>query len=215
MEPVSDNFTSRVNLDEQTLRRLVPEGTVRTWPRGVIIVCEGDFTDAIYVVLSGLVKVYMSDEDGKEVILNVIGPGDYFGEFVLDGGPRSASVLTTEPTRLFMIPRQALEGLITGNPEFARDLIERLIRKVRSLAGTVRDFALRDVYGRLVAFINSHALERDGRRVMDRMTHQEIAAHIGSSREMVSRIFKELTTGGYIEVESRQIVVMRKLPERW
>lgn len=204
-----------IDLDEVALRRLAPEGTLRTHPKGAIVVCEGDYSDALYVVLAGRVKIYMSDEEGKEVVLNVIAPGDYFGEFVLDGGPRAASVMTMESTRFFVIPRLAVEGLIAGNPAFARDLIGRLISKVRSLAGTVRDFALRDVYGRLAAFLNGHAVEQDGQRVLERLTHQEIAARIGASREMVSRIFKELTTGGYLVVESKRIVVARKLPERW
>jgi len=204
-----------LNLDEVALRLLAPEGSVRTYPKGAIVVCEGDYSDALYVVLSGRVKIYMSDEEGKEVVLNVIEPGDYFGEFVLDGGPRAASAVTMAPTRFFIIPRLAVEGLIAGNPDFARDLIGRLIRKVRSLAGTVRDFALRDVYGRLVAFINSQAADQAGQRVLERLTHQEIAARVGASREMVSRIFKELTTGGYLVVESKRIVVTRKLPERW
>jgi CRP/FNR family cyclic AMP-dependent transcriptional regulator len=204
-----------LNLDETALRLLAPEGSIRSHPKGAIVVCEGDYSDALYVVLSGRVKIYMSDEEGKEVVLNVIEPGDYFGEFVLDGGPRAASAMTMAPTRFFVIPRLAVEGLIAGNPDFARDLIGRLIRKVRSLAGSVRDFALRDVYGRLVAFIDSHAADDEGQRVLERLTHQEIAARIGASREMVSRIFKELTTGGYLVVESKRIVVARKLPERW
>ncbi len=204
-----------LNLDEAALRLLAPEGSVRTHAKGAIVVSEGDYSDALYVVLSGRVKIYMSDEEGKEVILNVIEPGDYFGEFVLDGGPRAASAMTMVATRFFVIPRLAVEGLIAGNADFTRDLIGRLIAKVRSLAGTVRDFALRDVYGRLATFINGHAVEVDGRRTLERLTHQEIAARIGASREMVSRIFKELTTGGYLVVDSKRIVVARKLPERW
>jgi len=204
-----------INLNEAALKQLVPQGTLRTHPKGVIVDCEGDYSDALYVVLSGRVKIYMSDEDGKEVILNVIDPGNYFGEFVLDGGPRAASAMTTEPTRFFVIPRLAVEGLIASNPEFARDLIGRLISKVRSLAGTVRDLALRDVYGRLATFITSQVTEVNGQQVLERLTHQEIGARIGASREMVSRIFKELTRGGYLVVERKSIILARKLPERW
>jgi CRP/FNR family cyclic AMP-dependent transcriptional regulator len=183
-----------IDLDETALRRLAPDGCVRTHPKDSVVVCEGDYSDALYVVLSGRVKIYMSDEAGREVVLNVIEAGDYFGELVLDGGPRAASAMTMVPSRFFVMPRLAVARLIDGNPDFARDLIGRLLRKVRSLSGTVRDFALRDVYGRLATFINGHAVEQDGRPVLDRMTHQEIAARIGASREMVGRIFKELTT---------------------
>lgn len=204
-----------IHLDEAVLRRLVPNGAVRSHPKNSVVVFEGDYSDALYVVLTGRVKIYMSDDEGKEVVLNVIEPGDYFGEFALDGGPRSASAMTLAPTQFFVISRLAVEGLIASNPEFARDLVGRLIRKVRSLTGTVRDFALRDVYGRLAAFLNGQAIGADGRRVVERLTHQEIAARIGASREMVSRILKELTVSGYLVMDAKQITVARTLPDRW
>lgn len=205
-----------VDLEESALRQMVPQGAVRSFPKNAVVLNEGDLTDSLYVILSGRVKVFMSEEDGKEIVLNTIDTGDYFGEIVLDGGPRSASIMTLEPCRFFVIPRADVEGLIEQNPAFARDLIARLIRKVRSLAGFVRTLGFKDVYGRLVSFLEQNAVEQDGRRqVPERLTQQEIAARIGASREMVSRIFKDLSAGGYIEIDNKRIVLRRKLPPNW
>jgi len=204
------------SFDEARLREMSPNGSLRTFPRKTVVVNEGDLTDSLYVVMSGSVKIYMSDAKGKEVIVAVIRAGDYFGEVVLDGGPRSASVATLENCRLFVIPQGDVRGLVERNAEFANDLILRLISRVRSLADTVRSLALKDVYGRLVDFLESQAIEEGGTRVVhDRLTQNELAARIGASREMVSRILKDLGAGGYISVAGKQITLHRKLPARW
>ena len=180
------------------------------------MVKEGDGTDSLYVLLSGRVKAFLSDEDGKEVVLNTIGVGDYFGELVLDGGPRSASIMALEPCRVFLIPRSDVEGLLARNPAFARDLLNRLIFRVRSLTSRVRDLTLNDVYGRFVKFVDANAVEQDGMRVVpERLTQHDIAARIGGSREMVSRIVKELATGGYITMDAKHVTVHKKLPAKW
>lgn len=205
-----------VNLDETALRALSPQGVVRSFPKGAVMVNEGDGTDALYVLLSGRVKAFLAHEDGKEVVLNTIGVGDYFGELVLDGGPRSASIMALEPCRVYLIPRLDVEELIQRNPAFARDLMNRLIGRVRSLTSRVRDLTLNDVYGRFVKFIDANAIERDGMRVVpERLTQHDIAARIGGSREMVSRIVKDLAAGGYISIDAKHVTVHRKLPAKW
>lgn len=204
------------DLDEQALRGVAPGGSVRAFAKNVVIVSEGDLTDSLYVVLSGRVKAFVSDENGREAVVNTIGVGDYFGELVLDGGPRSASIMTLEPCRLYVIPQADVERLLAGNPVFARDLLRKLIGKVRSLTARVADLSLKDVYARLVKFIDEAAVESAGRRVIpERLTQSEIAARIGGSREMVSRILKDLAAGGYVAIESKQIVVLRNLPAHW
>lgn len=205
-----------VTFEEKMLREMVPSGVVRSVGKNVVVISEGDDTDPLYVVLSGRVKVFLSDEDGREVVLNTVVAGDYFGEIVLDGGRRSASVMTLEPSRFFVIPRADVEGLIESNPEFARDLIGRLIRKVRSLAGSVRDLALRDVYGRLSGFLEERAVVVDGQRMLaERLTQQELASRIGASREMVSRLLRDLVAGEYIATDNRQIMLLKPLPKHW
>jgi len=204
------------DLDESVLRALAPHGTVRAFPKNAVVVNEGDQTDSLYILLSGRVKAFVSEADGREVVLNTAGVGDYFGEMVLDGGPRSASIMTLEPCRLFVIPRGDIEGLIDRNPGFARHLIQALIGKVRSLTRRVLDLSLKDVYGRFAKFIEDNAIERGGtREVPERLTQQEIAARIGGSREMVNRIIKDLTAGGYISIGDKHITVHKKLPAHW
>lgn len=213
MRNVSGPFA---NLDEVALRALAPHGAVRSFPKSAVVVNEGDATDSLYVLLDGRVKACVSDDSGKEVVLQTMGSGDYFGELVLDGGPRSASIVTLEPSRCFVIPRGDVEGLLEHNPAFARDLIYRLIGMVRGLTDKVLDFARKDVYSRFVKFIDEHAVQQNGeRQVPERLTQHDIAARIGGSREMVSRIVKDLCTGGYISVEGKRITVHKKLPPNW
>jgi CRP/FNR family cyclic AMP-dependent transcriptional regulator len=205
-----------MGLDERALGELAPHGIVRSFAKHAVVVNEGDATDSLYVVLAGRVKAFLSDEQGKEVVLTTIGPGDYFGELVLDGGPRSASIMTLEPARFYVIPRGDVEGLLARDPAFARDLIEKLISIVRRLTESVRDLALKDVYSRLARFIDQHTVEQDGKRVIpERLTQHDLAARIGGSREMVSRIVKDLTAGGYISVEAKHISVHKRLPAHW
>lgn len=205
-----------VHLDETRLRELAPHGTTRTFPRNAVVVNEGDATDSLYVVLSGRVKAFLSEADGREVVVNTIGAGEYFGELVLDGGPRSASIMTLEPCRFYVIPRGDVEALLEKEPAFARDLIYALMGKVRNLTNKVFDLALKDVYGRFVRFVDENAIERDGKRIVpERLTQHDIAGRIGGSREMVSRIVKDLTAGGYISIDAKHITVHKKLPANW
>jgi CRP/FNR family cyclic AMP-dependent transcriptional regulator len=204
------------NLDEKALQALAPGGTVRSYARNVVVVSEGDATDSFYVVLSGRVKAFVSDANGKEVVVNTIGTGDFFGELVLDGGARAASIMTLEPSRFFVIPQRDVEALLATHPDFAKHLMRKLIGKVRSLTSQVLDLALKDVYSRLVKFLDENAVEHEGRRmVRERLTQSDIAARIGGSREMVSRILGDLSAGGYISIEAKQVVLHRKLPTHW
>jgi CRP/FNR family cyclic AMP-dependent transcriptional regulator len=204
------------DLDEGALRELAPHGVPRTYRKNVIVVNEGDETDSLYVLLSGRVKVFCTGDDGREVVLDTMQAGDYFGELVLDGGPRSASVMTLENARLFVIPHADVEGLLAANPHFARNMLQRLIARVRSLTAKVRDLALKDVYGRFVRFVQENAVDVDGHRVIpERLTQSDIAARIGGSREMVSRIVRDLTAGGYISIDAKRIQILKKLPPNW
>ena len=204
------------DLDEGALRELAPHGIARAYRKNVIVVNEGDDTDSLYVLLSGRVKVFCTGDDGREVVLDTMQAGDYFGELVLDGGPRSASVMTLENARLFVIPQADVEGLLAANPNFARNMLQRLIARVRSLTAKVRDLALKDVYGRFVRFVQENAVEVDGHRIIpERLTQSDIAARIGGSREMVSRIVRDLTAGGYIAIDAKRIQILKKLPPNW
>lgn len=196
---------------------IASHGVIKAFPKYSIVLTEGDESDFICVILEGLVKVYASDENGKEVILNIQGPGEYFGELALiDKVPRSASVMTIKPSRLVFVSRSDFEACLTENPALALKLIRALTKRVRSLTEIVKNLALQDVYGRITRILPKLAEEKDGLLVIDqRLTHQDIANMVGASREMVSRILKDLNTGGYIQIKNKIITITGKLPRAW
>lgn len=203
-------------LEEHELRALSAHAAVQTFPKNAVIINEGDRTDSIFIILSGRVRVFLRGGDGREVVLNVHGPGEYFGELALDERPRSASVATLEPSKFCIITKADFRRFLSGHPDFAMKLIRRLMHRVRALTGTVGNLALLDVYGRVARLLLELATERDGRLVItQRLTQKDIADRVGASREMVSRIFKELIAGGYITLEQKRIVINKDLPPRW
>jgi len=203
-------------LSEAELREIAKRAVTRTYPKNTVVVSEGDRTDSLYIVVSGRAKVYVSDEKGKEIVLNDAGPGEYFGEMMLDEGPRSASVMTTEPTRFLIVPKEDFSGFVAKSPEFSLHVMKKLIRRVRALTNDVKSLALMDVYGRVARMLIELAVERDGALVIEeKPTQQEMASRIGASREMISRILTDLASGGYIEVERDRIVIARTLPRSW
>jgi CRP/FNR family cyclic AMP-dependent transcriptional regulator len=189
----------------------------RTYPANSILINEGDQTDSLYVILEGEVKVYASDETGKEVILNILGPGEYFGELALvDDQPRSASVMTLKPTKVMIISKQNFKQCLAENSELAFNLIRNLTRQVRGLTDSVKNLALMDVYGRVARTLLDLAAEKDGKQIIEqKLTHQDIANMVGASREMVSRILKDLSRGGYITIDKKSITLNEKLPAGW
>ena len=198
------------------LQQIAAGATVRSFPKGAIIVNEGDDTDSLYVVLSGRARVFVSDADGREAQLNHIGAGEYFGEVTLDGGPRSASVMATEECRCAVIKRAELNAFVTKNPAFALHLVQKLASRVRALTENVRSLALMDVYGRVARLLLELAEERDGRQVIEEtLTQKDIASRVGCSREMISRIFTDLTAGGYVCKEAGKLILLKKPPARW
>lgn len=204
------------DVDEAALRQAVPSAHIRSMPARTVVVHAQDDSDALYVILNGRVKVFGINEDGKEFIFGTIEAGDYFGELVLDGGSRSASVMTLAPCRFLVIPRQHIDELINSYPGFSNELIFKLIRKVRGLTHTTMSLAYQDVYRRFIGYVKESAVAEGGRQIIPmRPTQSEIAARIGGSREMVSRIITDLCAGGYMSVDARHIEIHKKLPARW
>jgi CRP/FNR family cyclic AMP-dependent transcriptional regulator len=199
------------------LRSLALRGTFRNYRKNTIIINEGEIGDSLYVLLDGKVKVFASDADGRELTYGVITAGDYFAEMWLDGGPRSASVVTLEPCTCSIIGRDALREHLTAEPEFALDLVARVIRRARAATETARNMALLDVYGRLVATLESYhgPAGADAPVLLQDLTHQALASRVGASREMVSRLLKDLEKGGYIDLGVKRITLKKKLPARW
>ncbi|MEP7297496.1 MAG: Crp/Fnr family transcriptional regulator [Burkholderiales bacterium] len=189
---------------------------MKRFPANAVIITEGDANDSLYIILSGRVKVYASNEAGKEVILNTLGAGEYVGEVAFDGGLRSASVMTLEPTTCVVVTGANLRDFVVEHPDFALHLVDVLIARVRKLTENVKSLALEGVYGRVATLLRALSIEDGtGRVVTERLTQQDIAERVGSSREMVNRVFKELTSGGYIAVEAGRIRLLRPLPKAW
>jgi CRP/FNR family cyclic AMP-dependent transcriptional regulator len=199
-----------------SLRALAARGAPRSYRKGTLIIEEGTQGDTLYLLLAGRVRAFSSDARGREVVYGVYGAGDYFGEMSLDGGPRSASVIADTACTCAVLARQTLREHIRQEPEFAFELIERVIRRARLATQSARNMALLDVYGRVVRLLESLADPQPDatKLVRERLTHAEIAARVGCSREMVSRLMKDLVRGGYLTlVDGRWSI--RALPPRW
>lgn len=200
-----------------SLRPLLERGQTRRYRKGTLLIQEGDVGDTLFIVLSGRVKSFSTDERDREIVYGVYGPGEYLGEMSLDGGPRSASVITLEPTVCVVVTRKTLHDHIAASPEFAFELLARVIRRARLATQSARSMALLDVYGRLTQLLNEMAVAQpDGTRVvLNRPTHAAIASRVGCSREMVSRLMKDLERGGYIRVDGKRLILATALPARW
>ncbi len=203
-------------VESELLDAISARGQLKLFPARTIIIHEGDPGNAVYLINSGRGKIYSTNDSGKEIIFDNFGPGDILGEPILDGGVRSASVMTLEATSCSVIRASDFKDLIAQNPGYALHVISKLIRLLRASNENVKSLALEDVYGRVIRFLMQRATEVGGEWVIDeRLTQQSIADRVGSSREMVSRIFKDLEKGNYISVDRNQIVVHRKPPAGW
>jgi len=195
---------------------LAEAAIVRTFAKNTIVVTEGERSDSLYVILSGRVKVFVSDEDGRDLVLNTMGAGEYFGELALDEGPRSASVATLEQSRMAVIANDVLKAFLANHPDAALHLIRVLIGRTRRSTESLKNLAMLDVYGRVAKLLLELAKEVDGKMVVEeRLTQQDIGERVGASREMVSRILKDLTAGGYVGTEGGKLVIHRRPPRGW
>lgn len=184
----------------------------RSYPRSAFVLRAGEETDALYIILSGRVKVLIPDEEGHEVILAVMGPHEFFGEMgLLDDQPRSASVETLEPCETLRMSKTGFAGLLKDNFDLAMLIIQNLVRRLRDADRKIESLALIDVYGRVARLLLDMAQNIDGQWVVERAPpKQEIARMIGASREMVSRVAKDLQSKGLIRAEKRRIYVLDK-----
>lgn len=204
-------------LSRDQLDFLTARSSARTYPKGAIIVNEGDEASSLFVIQAGTVKTYLSDDSGKEVVLSTQGPGEYFGDLALfDDAPRSASVMAIEPCKVLVISKSVLREALVERPEIALLLMKGLASRVRALTESVRTFALLDVFGRLVRTLYQLASDKEEGLLIDqKLTQQELANRIGASREMVSRIMNDLVEGGYIRIEGKRILICKKIPSSW
>ena len=201
----------------EPLRELARRGELKRFRKGQRLIEEGEYGDTIFIILSGRMRVFGSGDRDREITYGTYGVGEYLGEISLDGGPRSASVVALESSECAVVTRQTLLSHIAEHPEFALDLLAKVIRRARVATLNAKQLALNDVYGRLVLLLNKLAVpQSDGTRVIaERLTHQEMANRLGCSREMVSRLTKDLEVGGYLAATNGGFTLLRPLPSRW
>ena len=197
------------------LQELEKASQSRRCPKNSILFMEGDDAGSLFVIRQGMVSVHTEDRDGHQLILNYMGEGEYFGELsLLDGQPRSASVTTVTDCQFMCISRDLFTHFMNENPSVSQLLIASLTAKVRSLTGNVRDMALLDVYGRVARVLERYSDEQQ-KVAHPKFKHHEIASMVGASREMVSKVMKELVVGGYLEVHPDYIQVKKSFPKAW
>jgi cAMP-binding proteins - catabolite gene activator and regulatory subunit of cAMP-dependent protein kinases len=203
--------------DDTILGELAREAPLLTFAARAILMSEGDVSNSLYLVVAGRVKVFTSDAAGRELVLNVLGAGEILGEMAVDGGTRSASVMAVEPTRCAVIPLARLLARLREQPELALELNQVLIQRLRKVTQIATDLALSNVYNRVISLLLSLAESTESGQfvVAERLSQQDIANRVGASRDMVSRVFKELVKGGYLVVDHRVIVIKRKPPLDW
>ena len=204
-------------MSDKALRSLAEHAVIKSFPKNSFIINEGDESGSLHIILTGKVRVLLSNMKGREVTLGFEGPGQYFGELaILDDSPRSASVMTTEKSSCIVISKSIFKTWLGENPEANVSVIKGLVQTIRDLTSNVKGLALLDVYGRLIRILRKMSIDRDGIIVIpDRPTQQELASMIGASREMVTRIFHDLSLGGYITLEGKSLIINKKLPPSW
>ena len=191
-------------------------GRLQRFAPHTIFMVEGDIADSIYIILDGRVRVFSSEPDGSEIVLNICGPGEWLGELSLDGGHRSASVMALESVNCSIVTRQSMREATAHDPDLAWQIIGTLINRTRQATGQIKRLALHDVYQRVTHLLQSLSHKEEGVRVVaDKLSQQEIAHRIGASRDMVARVMRELVTGGYMEVDHKFIKLIKPFPARW
>ena len=180
----------------------------REYPKNSVILFEDDPGDSLYIVSTGQVKVVLIGEDGREVILSVLGDGDFFGEMALiDDEPRSAHVIAMKDSQLLVLRRDDFQAQVAMHPQIALKLLRVLVQRLRRADEKIGGLVLLDVNGRVARLLLDLADESGGPKITRRLTHHTIAQMIGSSRETVSRAMRELVDRGLIETTRREIAI--------
>ena len=188
-------------LDQSRIEEIARIASLRRVAKNTVVLHAGDHTDNIYMVLSGELEVQMSDDEGHGVILSRLGCGEMFGEMgAIDEHPRSATVTAIKPCNLVVISQEDFRRCLGANIDFSLYIIHSLVKRLRTADRKIESLALIDVFGRVARLLLDMAETRDGRKVVARhITRQEIARTIGASREMVSRVMRDLQLQGLIE----------------
>ena len=203
-------------LSAEELATIEAHAVRKPYRRNTVIIERGDEANTLFVLLEGRVKAYIADENGKEIVLNEPGPGAQLGELALLADiPRTASVMTVEDSVFLVLTKRSFLQCLSDHPNIAFNLIGLLVRRIQAMTESIGDLALRDVYGRVAKMLSDSASDEEGQLITPPFTHQQIADRVGSSREMVSKILKDLKTGGYLASAGKRFILQKKLPARW
>jgi CRP/FNR family transcriptional regulator, cyclic AMP receptor protein len=196
-------------LPEVQLGQIARMALRRKVPRHKTIVHAGDATGSLFIIVSGSAKVLNRDVEGNEVILTLLGAGECFGEMgLIDGSPRSADVMANENCELLEIPKADFTQALAGNVELCLNIMKSLVLRLREANKKIESLALMDVYGRVAKLLLDLSVDENGLRVIRRkVTKMDMAKMVGASREMVSRVMKDLEGSGYIRIEEGCIVL--------
>ena len=204
-------------LDSDTLTELEKLVIRRKFARNAILFSKGDEGNTIYFIAAGRVKAVINDHNGREIVLNQFGPGEFFGEFaLLDGKPRSATMVTKEAVEAIVIRRDDFQRLVLSQPDVMLELMQTLLKKLREATDKIESLTFYNVYERINQLLKNLASPDEGGLVIcEKLTHKDIANMVGASREMVSKIMKQLMDGGYIDVENRCLRIKKELPRNY
>jgi CRP/FNR family cyclic AMP-dependent transcriptional regulator len=196
-------------LDELELEKIAGLAGRKRAERGAFVVRAGDSTDSLYVMISGRAKVTNTDEEGREIILAWLGPGEFFGEMgLIDGSPRSANVVAAEASELLFLDKDSLQRCMQDNFQVAMKLMKTLVLRLREADRKIESLALLDVYGRVARLLLDMSEVVEGSRVVKKkISKQDMAKMIGASREMVSKVMRDLELSGYIRIENDSLVI--------
>lgn len=198
------------------LAALLKDGAQRRYKKHALIISEGDVGASLFILIEGTVRIFTQDEQGRELDFGLLEPRTIFGEMALDGGTRTASVEAVTPCLCVEVPYATLKRRLAENSDFAFLLISTLIGRSRSATESAKNMALKTVYQRVVELLERESIQEAGIRVLPRkMSQQELANLVGASRDMISKILKDLTIGKYIEMDEKRIVILKNLPNRW
>jgi len=206
------------HLTDVQLEELATQTRELTFRKHAILMTEGDLGESMYIIKSGSVKVYVSDDEGRELVLYEQGTGAVIGDIaLLDDEPRSASVSTLEASTALMIGKHAFLASLRNSPEMAINIIRSLTQRLRDATDGSRSLALDNVYRRLADKLQElgHSEDDERKSLPKKYSHQELGNMIGASREMVGKVMAELTKGDYIEMRDGKIHLLRKLPRNW
>jgi len=204
-------------LSAELLSQLALRGDAKSYGRNELLIVEGAVSDALYILIAGQLKVFTRDSKGRELVYNILQPGEFFGELFLDGGPRSASVKAVSDSQCIVVDHATIRDFMKTYPEFAECLVYSLIARLRHATQLSKKLGLHGVYERTVDLLNEVALsEQDIRVIPPTMTQQEIADRVGATREMINHVLRDLVRGGFLSRdEKRRLVFTKELPRRW